>query len=146
MAPIADKMIKNPKKEKECNEAFITCSIAQLSVRLIRPLNALLNHLPELIYVHSSGYPYTCFASRQHIGNRPAGLLLAALCLLSCALGNDGHVKAFIVLSALTFNTIPVVKENFVRSAGEDGREGKRIVEGGTGGDAKDIAIWFVSW
>lgn len=122
----------------------MTCLIAQLSDRLIRPLNALLNYLPELIHVHSSGYPYTCFAGRQNVGNRPAGLLLTALCLLGRALGNDGHFKAFVVLRALALGLIPVVKDDFVRSAGEDGREGQGIVEGRTGGDAKDVTVWFV--
>jgi hypothetical protein len=45
------------------------------------------------------------------------------------------------VLGALALDAIPVVKDDFVRSAGEDGREGEGIVEGRTGGDAKDVAI-----
>lgn len=45
---------------------------------------------------------------------------------------------------ALALFLIPVVKGDLVRGANEDGSEGEGIVEGWAGGDAKDIAVWFV--
>lgn len=123
----------------------MTSLIAQPAVRLIRSLNTLLNHLPELIHVYSSGYPYATFARRQDVGNRPAGLLLATLRLFSRALGDDCHVEALVVLGALALDVIPVVEDDFVRSTGEDGSEGEGIVEGRAGSDAKNVTIWFVS-
>jgi hypothetical protein len=95
-----------------------------------------------LIHIHSPGYPHAAFSFRHHLGYRPAGLLLAALSLLGSTLGNDGNVKALVVLVALALDAIPVVEDDFVRGTGEDGREGEGIVEGRAGGDAKDVTVW----
>lgn len=75
-----------------------------------------------------SSYPRTCFIGNQYVSNLAAGLLLAALYLLRRALGDKYHVKAFIVLGALAFNTNLVIKDDCVRNVSEECCEGEGIV------------------
>lgn len=73
----------------------------------IRALNALLDDLPKLGNIHSARDSHALFTWRQCLSERSTSLL-AGLGLLECALSDDRHLKAFLVLRTVAARGIPL--------------------------------------
>jgi hypothetical protein len=117
--------------------------LAKGLIHCVRPLHALLDHLPKLGHVGAPRDLDALRAARQQLGVG-AARLLAGLGLLKGALGIDCHLEALVVGRVLALLGVPRGEGNLVRCALEDGGDGEGVVQRRAGGDAEDVAGAYV--
>lgn len=115
---------------------------AQGRIRLVRPLDALLQHLPKPRHIHAARYPDALRGRRELGGNSAARLRRPGTGIVVRPLGLDGDGEALAVLDARgALGGVIVVEGNLVRGADEDDGDGEGVVQRRAGGDAEDVAV-----